>query len=61
VQLLSGSTLWPWLLALRVRACDGAVRHVLIAPDSVARGQFRPLAVALRTLAARGAPPASPQ
>lgn len=54
VRLLAGSTLWPGLLVLRF---DGVPALVLLS-DSVAHEQFRPLAVALRTIAARAADPA---
>ncbi|TFW15386.1 hypothetical protein E4L96_18435 [Massilia arenosa] len=53
VQLLAGSTLWPRLLVLRLQAEGGAVHTLLVLPDSVPAGQFRPLAVALRAIAAR--------
>ncbi|HZX29019.1 MAG TPA: hypothetical protein VFF16_18230 [Telluria sp.] len=50
VRLLPGSVFWPALLVLRLSA---APRVLLVLPDSVPPGAFRPLAVALRTLAAR--------
>lgn len=54
LQLMAGSTLWPGLLLLRLRRADGGVERLLLLPDSVAAGAFRPLAVALRAIAARG-------
>ena len=53
VSLMAGSTLWPGLLLLRLRAGDGCVTIVPIWPDSVAAALFRPLAVACRSIAAR--------
>ena len=53
VSLMAGSTLWPGLLLLRLRAGDGRVTVVPVWPDSVAAALFRPLAVACRTIAAR--------
>jgi toxin CptA len=53
VTLMGGSTVWPSLLALRLRGDDGAVIALLLLPDSVEAGQFRRLTVALRDLAAR--------
>jgi toxin CptA len=53
LQLAPGSTIWPHLLLLRLRAEDGASTVLAILPDSVAAGNFRALAVALRTIAGR--------
>ena len=53
VALMPGSTLWPNLLLLRLRAADGNVTSLLIWPDSVAQALFRPLLVACRIIAAR--------
>lgn len=63
VALLPGSTCWPWLLVLRLRPCEApgvagragpALPPVLIVlPDSVPPGVFRPLAVACRACAAK--------
>lgn len=50
-RLLPGSVFWPALLVLRLSGA--APRVLLVLPDSVAPGAFRPLAVALRALAAR--------
>ncbi|MES2129656.1 MAG: protein YgfX [Pseudomonadota bacterium] len=51
MQLAPGSTLWPQLLVLVLGSGAGAVDVLLVLPDSVARGQFRTLAVALRAMA----------
>lgn len=52
-QLLRGSTVWPGLLLLRLRRADGSVGALALLPDSVERGQFRRLSVAIRAIAAR--------
>ena len=49
--LLPGSTLWPGLLLLRLRRADGTVLQLVVWPDSVAAGLFRPLAAACRAIA----------
>ena len=53
VRLAPGSTLWPQLLLLRLRAEDGALTVLAVLPDSVGPGRFRALAVALRAIAGR--------
>lgn len=53
VELQAGSTCWPWLLLLRLRHEGGAVTALAVLPDSVAPGQFRPLALACRACAAK--------
>ncbi|KQV79911.1 hypothetical protein ASD15_18055 [Massilia sp. Root351] len=53
VEMQPGSTCWPWLLLLRLRHGDGAVTLLVVLPDSVAPGQFRPLALACRACAAK--------
>ena len=53
VTLMAGSTLWPDLLLLHLRAGDGAVVVLPVLPDSVGAELFRPLSVACRTIAAR--------
>ena len=53
VRLLAGSTLWPALLLLRLQAEDGPVVSLLIVSDSVARNDYRALALATRAIAAR--------
>lgn len=53
VNLMTGSTLWPSLLLLRLRAHDGRIVVLPVWPDSVARAAFRPLAVACRAIATR--------
>ncbi len=53
-QLLPGSTFWPSLLILLLReAGSGAVTVVTILPDSVKIGQFRKIAVSVRSIARR--------
>ena len=54
LRLLPGSTVWPSLLILLLRdATGGAVAVVTILPDSVATGQFRKIAVSIRSIARR--------
>jgi toxin CptA len=50
---MPGSTLWPGLLLLHLRAEDGVMVVLPVLPDSVSAGLFRPLSVACRTIAAR--------
>lgn len=54
LTVLAGSTLWPGSLFLRLGRGDGAVQDLLVAPGCVDRAAFRPLALALRAVAARG-------
>lgn len=56
-SLLGGSTLWPWLLLLRVAQAEGRIVLLAVAPDSVTPEEFRALSLACRALAARGAAP----
>lgn len=51
--LQPGAVLWPWLLVLPLRLADGRTLRLLVLPDSVAPGAFRPLSVACRACAAR--------
>lgn len=51
--LLPGAVLWSWLLVLPLRLADGRTVRLLVLPDSVAPGAFRPLSVACRACAAR--------
>lgn len=51
VRLLPGSTLWPWLMLLRLRGDDGVVRWLTVLPDSVGPDAWRRLALALRSCA----------
>ncbi len=52
--LLPGSTVWPSLLIVLLRAGAGGPRtSLVILPDSVAAGQFRKLAVAIKSIAGR--------
>lgn len=55
VLLLPGATVWPCCMLLRLRFEDGAVRPLLLLPDSVSAGDYRALAVALRALAGAAA------
>lgn len=62
VLLLPGATVWPCCMLLRLRFEDGAVRPLLLLPDSVGPGQYRALAVAVRAVAGGAAalwPPAA--
>jgi len=52
-ELLSGSTVWPGLMVLRLRRADGVVGALTLLPDSVEPGQFRRLSVAIRYIAMR--------
>ncbi|SFV08650.1 hypothetical protein [Pseudoduganella namucuonensis] len=51
VTLLGGALLWPWLLVLPLRRDDGGAALLVVLPDSVAPGEFRPLALACRACA----------
>ncbi|CAN7233893.1 flagellar hook-length control protein [Pseudoduganella sp. LjRoot289] len=53
VEILAGSTCWPWLLLLRLRRERGTVAVLAVLPDSVAPGVFRPLALACRACTAK--------
>lgn len=53
-RLLAGSTLWPGLLLLRLARAGGPATVLTVLPATVAPGAFRRLALACRTLAARG-------
>jgi hypothetical protein len=52
VQLANDSTLWPYLLLLRLRAVNQRVSTLIIFPDSMGREDFRALMVACRWIAA---------
>jgi toxin CptA len=52
VSLMDDSTLWPFLLLLRLQAEDKRTRTVLVLPDSVDRAGFRALSVACRWVVA---------
>lgn len=52
VQLMTGSTLWPYLLLLRLQTKDRQVRILPILPDCVGADSFRALSVACRWVAA---------
>lgn len=51
MTLLPGATVWPCCILLRLRADDGATWPLVLLPDAVAAGQYRALAVAVRSLA----------
>ncbi|MGE5650059.1 MAG: protein YgfX [Bacillota bacterium] len=53
VALLKDSTIWPFMLLLRLQAESGKITTVPILPDSVSRDSFRALSVACRWVAAR--------
>jgi len=48
VSLKDDSTLWPFLLVLRLENQEGRARTVIVLPDSVDRAGFRALSVACR-------------
>jgi len=50
--LLPASTIWPWLLLLRLRLDDETVVTVPVLPDCLPADTFRALSVACRWLAA---------
>jgi hypothetical protein len=51
LQLQAGSTLWPWLLILRLQSTDQKVLTLPILPDCVGVDDFRALSVACRWIA----------
>lgn len=51
MTLLPGATVWPCCILLRLRADNGVTWPLVLLPDSVAAGQYRALAVAVRILA----------
>lgn len=53
VHLLPSSTLWRWMLLLRLRTESGRVITVPVMPDSVSRDGFRALAIASRWILSR--------
>ncbi len=52
VQLMENSTLWPYMLLLRLRAEDQRIRTLVVLPDSMDSQTFRTLKVACRWIAA---------
>jgi toxin CptA len=52
VSLMDDSTLWPFLLMLRLRAEDGRTKTVIVLPDSLNEVGFRALSVACRWIVA---------
>ena len=55
VQLLPGSTFLPGLLVLRLQDEQGKTSVIAVLPDAIRGGEFRRVAAALRTIAARDA------
>jgi len=51
MTLLPGATVWPCCILLRLRAEDGAIKPLVLLPDAVSPGQYRAMAVAVRSLA----------
>ncbi|MBS0308854.1 MAG: hypothetical protein JSS58_07775 [Proteobacteria bacterium] len=51
VRLKPSSTIWPFLLLLRLERQDGKIVNKVILPDSMSADSFRTLSVALRWLA----------
>jgi len=49
--LLPSSTLWSSLMILNLQAECGAVRSVMVLPDTLSKDQFRALSVACRWIA----------
>lgn len=56
VSLMAHSTLWPYMLLLRLKTEDRQVTVLLIFPDSIDGGGFRALSVACRWIAAHNNP-----
>jgi hypothetical protein len=50
-RLTADSTIWPWLLLLRLRSDDQHIKILLILPDCVGAHSFRALSVACRWIA----------
>jgi hypothetical protein len=53
VQLMEDSTIWPYLLLLRLRAENRRIHTLVILPDCMDQHAFRTLAVACRWIAAQ--------
>ena len=53
VRLMTGSTIWPWLLLLRLESDDQGITVIQVLPDSVQGDSFRALSVACRWIATR--------
>ena len=51
-RILADSTFWPGVLSLQLGDGNAQVVAVVVLPDSVAPGVFRPLSVACRAMAA---------
>jgi toxin CptA len=56
VSLMANSTLWPYLLLLRLQAEDQRVTVLPILPDSIDKEGFRALSVACHWIAAQNNP-----
>lgn len=56
VSLMDDSTLWPFLLLLRLQAEDGRITTLIVLPDTVDRPGFRALSVACRWIVAHRGP-----
>lgn len=56
LSLLEDSTLWSFLLLLRLKGEGNRIRTLIVLPDSVDIGTFRMLSVACRWVAAHGDP-----
>lgn len=56
VGLMADSTLWPFLLVLRLKTDDGRIKVLPVLPDSMGIGEFRALSVACRWIAAHNNP-----
>jgi toxin CptA len=54
VRLLDHSTIWPYLLLLRLQHESGKITSLPILPDCVSRDSFRALSVACLWIASRG-------
>jgi hypothetical protein len=54
VRLLGQSTIWPYLLLLRLQHESGKITSLPILPDCVSRDSFRALSVACLWIASRG-------
>ncbi len=52
VRLLPSSTIWPYLLLLRLQREDRSIQNVLVFPDCMSINSFRALSVACRWIAA---------
>lgn len=58
VRLMDDSTLWPFLMVLRLHTGQGRAKTVIVLPDSVGRADFKALSVACRWIVAHRNPAA---